>query len=240
MGDNNWYYASNGQQRGPIDRSTLQSMARSGQLSAHDLVWTDGMANWIAAGGVEELFPTGGGVAAATMIDPRTGAVHPAPAGPIPTNYYQPPRQTYAQYAGFWLRFVAWFIDAIISGIAGAIVGGIVGFIIGLSMASSGSSTQQIEAIAGVMGQLLGIVIGWLYCAIMESSSTQATLGKMALGLRVTDMEGNRISFGRASGRHFAKILSGLILLIGYFMAGWTERKQGLHDMIANTLVLRK
>ena len=73
----------------------------------------------------------------------------------------------------------------------------------------------------------------------MESSSRQATVGKMALGLKVTDLEGRRISFARASGRHFAKYISGMILLIGYIMAGFTERKQALHDMIAGTLVQR-
>jgi uncharacterized RDD family membrane protein YckC len=73
----------------------------------------------------------------------------------------------------------------------------------------------------------------------MESSSKQATLGKMALALKVTDLQGRRISFARATGRHFAKIISGMILLIGYIMAGFTERKQALHDMIAGTLVIR-
>jgi uncharacterized RDD family membrane protein YckC len=74
----------------------------------------------------------------------------------------------------------------------------------------------------------------------MESSAWQGTLGKKALGLTVTDLEGRRISFGRATGRYFAKIISTLILCIGYMMAGFTERKQALHDMIAGTLVLRK
>ena len=79
----------------------------------------------------------------------------------------------------------------------------------------------------------------WIYEAGLESSSKQATLGKMAMGLKVTDLVGRRISFARATGRHFAKILSGMILLIGYIMAGFTERKQALHDMIAGTLVQR-
>ena len=79
----------------------------------------------------------------------------------------------------------------------------------------------------------------WIYEASMESSARQATVGKMALALKVTDLEGRRISFARASGRHFAKYISGMILLIGYIMAGFTERKQALHDMIAGTLVVR-
>jgi uncharacterized RDD family membrane protein YckC len=86
----------------------------------------------------------------------------------------------------------------------------------------------------------VGLVIDWLYFALFESSVWQATLGKKALGLEVTDMQGARINFARATGRFFAKFLSGIILLIGYFMIGFTQRKQGLHDMIAGTLVIRK
>jgi len=80
----------------------------------------------------------------------------------------------------------------------------------------------------------------WLYEAFMESSSYQATVGKMIFGMKVTDLNGNRISFERATGRHFAKWLSGVILGIGYIMVAFTERKQGLHDILAGTLVPRK
>ena len=86
---------------------------------------------------------------------------------------------------------------------------------------------------------VLTIAASWLYEALMESSSYQATLGKMIFGMKVTDLYGNRISFARATGRHFAKILSGMILCIGFIMVGFTERKQGLHDLIAGTLVTR-
>jgi uncharacterized RDD family membrane protein YckC len=74
----------------------------------------------------------------------------------------------------------------------------------------------------------------------MESSARQATLGKMALKLAVTDLEGERIGFGRATGRYFAKFLSWLTLLVGFFMAGFTQRKQGLHDILAKTLVISR
>jgi uncharacterized RDD family membrane protein YckC len=74
----------------------------------------------------------------------------------------------------------------------------------------------------------------------MESSRYQASLGKMALGIVVTDLSGQRISFGRATGRHFAKIISKITIYIGYMMAGWTQQKQALHDMIAGCLVIRK
>ena len=88
------------------------------------------------------------------------------------------------------------------------------------------------------MGNLLGFLIAWLYEAIMLSAAPQATLGKMAVGIIVTDEHGQRLSFARATGRHFAKYLSTLTLLIGYMMAGWTERKQALHDFIASSFVV--
>ena len=97
------------------------------------------------------------------------------------------------------------------------------------------------DMISMLIGLNLVLMVGvWLYYALMECSTWQGTLGKKALGLYVTDMEGNRISFGRATGRHFGKILSGLTLLVGYIMAGFTARKQALHDLLASCLMLRK
>jgi uncharacterized RDD family membrane protein YckC len=100
-------------------------------------------------------------------------------------------------------------------------------------------ATEADVASVGVFAAVAGTVLQWVYFAVMESSAKQATLGKMALGLRVTNMEGHRITFGRATGRHFAKLLSTLILLIGFLMVAWTPKKQGLHDQIADTLVLK-
>ncbi|HET7266573.1 MAG TPA: RDD family protein [Oleiagrimonas sp.] len=137
-------------------------------------------------------------------------------------------------HAGFWMRVGAYFIDSIIIAvvfIALAFVGGIVGAF---------SPTNPNDSVAGVLVfELIAVAGIWLYFALFESSSTQATPGKMALGLLVTDEQGRRIGFGRATGRYFGKILSGMILDIGYMMAGWTRRKQGLHDMIASCCVVR-
>jgi uncharacterized RDD family membrane protein YckC len=80
---------------------------------------------------------------------------------------------------------------------------------------------------------------GWLYYALMETSTYQATIGKRALGLKVTGMNGEPVSFGKATVRYFGKILSHLILGIGYMMAAFTAKKQALHDLLAGCLVIR-
>ncbi|MCI0707599.1 MAG: RDD family protein [Ignavibacteriae bacterium] len=154
-------------------------------------------------------------------------------------------------YAGFWKRFAAYLIDGILIGAVCVIVMMVFG--VGLAGFASMnaedmqymSEEEQAAMAAGIFGgmMLVGLiffVLQWLYFALMESSSKQATLGKMALGIVVTDMNGNRISFGRATGRYFGKILSGLIIYIGYIMVAFTEKKQGLHDMMASCLVLNK
>jgi len=148
-------------------------------------------------------------------------------------------------YAGFWLRFVAFIIDSIVLYFVGTII--TLPFIasMGLRGIMRGHMPMSPEELMPLMGALIRLVLirtvlNWLYYALLESSSWQATLGKKALGLEVTDMEGRRISFGRATGRFFAKIISALILWIGFIMAGFTEKKQALHDMIAGTLVIRK
>lgn len=138
-------------------------------------------------------------------------------------------------YGGFWLRFAAYIIDTIVMSIVGGVIGGFAGAGVGLAMGAN----ENLATASGLAGGGLSLVANWLYYAILESSSWQATVGKKALSLVVTDESGQRISFGRASGRYFAKILSAMILLFGYFMIGWSERKRGLHDMIAGTLVFK-
>jgi len=141
-------------------------------------------------------------------------------------------------YGGFWIRVIAAIIDAIILRVVVAPVGMIFG---GLGMAGTLSGIRHTGL--GILGGGITIILlvfgSWLYEAFMESSSYQATLGKMIFGMKVTDLNGNRISFERATGRHFAKWLSTMILGIGYIMVGLTERKQGLHDLLAGTLVRR-
>ncbi|MGA7624186.1 MAG: RDD family protein [Candidatus Acidiferrales bacterium] len=182
---------------------------------------------------------------AAPINPPPAVATPPTPA-PVQPAWQAPAARAPVAYAGFWLRFVAFIIDAIILVFVAQLLtlpfAASMGF--GMRGMFNGHPPNPADFIPmfGIFMRIFAIrlILNWLYYALLESSSWQATLGKKALGLEVTDLEGNRISFGRASGRFFAKIISGLILLIGYIMAGFTEKKQALHDMIAGTLVIRK
>lgn len=142
------------------------------------------------------------------------------------------------EYAGFWKRFAAALIDGLIILVGSAILGAVIGAIIGLSLATSGSDTETIGIIAGAVGNVIGLIFNWLYFTLQESSSKQATFGKRALSIKVTNAQGERISFGRANGRYWAKVISTLTLLIGYFMAGFTQKKQALHDKMSDCLVI--
>jgi uncharacterized RDD family membrane protein YckC len=183
-------------------------------------------------------------VASPPSASPNFASSNPASANPA--SAYAAPATAYQAiapvagvgYGGFWIRVVAAIIDAIILRVVVAPVGMIFG---GLGMAGmmSGIPHRGLRILGGGVTIILLIFGSWLYEAFMESSSYQATLGKMIFGMKVTDLNGNRISFERATGRHFAKWLSTMILGIGYIMVGLTDRKQGLHDLLAGTLVRR-
>jgi len=182
----------------------------------------------------------------------QSPAAQPAPAVP---GSYAPigappvvPASLMYPYAGFWLRFIAYLIDSIILWIVAApiLIFLAVMMGVGAALGHAGDHPEDFFAASGMVAFIFFFVViffggSWLYFALMESSTWQATLGKKAIGLVVTDMQGRRLSFAHATGRFFAKIVTGMIpLAIGYIMAGFTEKKQALHDFIAGTLVLRK
>ncbi len=158
-----------------------------------------------------------------------------------------------ARYAGFWVRLVAIFVDGLVLAIPTWILFGAAFFSSGIlrhfpqgnmndpQAAAQAATTMMIRVFPRLLGAwLVLIVLQWLYSALMESSPKQGTLGKMAMSLRVADLQGRRLSFGHATGRFFSKLVSGLIPFgIGFIMAGFTAKKQALHDMIAGTLVFR-
>ena len=151
----------------------------------------------------------------------------PAAPPPPPVWNAQPAGQGQVAYGGFWIRLVAYIIVL-------SVVVGVLASIMGLNIFDLESEASYDPTL-----NLISAVISWLYFALMESSERGATLGKMALGLRVVSNDGQRLSFLNATGRYFAKILSAMILCIGFLMIAFTDRKRGLHDMIASTLVVK-
>ena len=138
------------------------------------------------------------------------------------------------QYAGFWIRFIAWVIDVAALCVLASILVIIIPILIGPLIGLPGDAAILTSII------VFWVVVPWLYWALMESSSRQATLGKITMGLTVSDMAGNRISFVRATKRYWAKVPSALMLLAGLVMIAFTAKKQGLHDIMTRCLVTAK
>ena len=283
MSGQNWHFAVSGEQRGPISVEQMQQMLARGEVAPDTLVWCDGMSNWVEARTVPEF--SAPPMASATpqfqspayappAYPPQPNAYGQPAQGGMPLNYYTP-SQHGPRYGGFWIRFVAAFVDGLILLIPNMVL------TFGVQMLFNAAPWQQtnfgsgrpanLTAImaANLIGQLLTLALYWLYYAGMESSTKQATLGKQACGLYVTDTDLARLSFGQAGMRAAMKQLgafvsimavavilvagpdskslmlstagssvAGLIMLVGYCMAAFTERKRALHDIIASTLVV--
>jgi len=148
-----------------------------------------------------------------------------------------PAKVVHGRYGGFWVRLVATVIDVLVVQVL--ILPVFIPLRIALAVSSAEIPPDTIRDIAMLQNVVL-VCLGYsIYEAVMESSAPQATVGKRVFGLKVTALDGHRISLLRAIGRHLAKYISSLIFLIGYVVAGFTLRKQALHDLIAKTLVQR-
>src|SRR5258706_2607979 len=133
-----------------------------------------------------------------------------------------------AVFAGFWRRLLAYLIDSVLLfGVQISVAAGVILM-----------APHDVRAIANLAP--VSAALSWAYFALMESSPLSATVGKLALGLYVTDSRGDPITFARASARYWLKIASTLTLMVGWLMAAFTPQKQGLHDVMAGTLVLRR
>ena len=257
-----WYYSdAQRQQHGPVTPGDLAAMHTKGQLPPDTLVWREGMSEWkpwremireVVVGGLPDD-PRAEALVKAAEAAPDDGAYRPyAVAEPSP---YAPPQARvdersavvgggHVVYAGFWKRVAAYFIDYfVVTAITYALMIP-VGIVAGVGIGASATSDDPFASGLGVVFlgliYLISFTIPALYFAWMHASSHQATLGKMAVGIKLVRTDGERVSFWRAFGRLFATILSSLILMIGYLMAGFTERKQALHDMVCDTLVVDK
>lgn len=155
-----------------------------------------------------------------------------APQSDIAPEEFEYSKRSRLKYADFGQRLVAAIIDNVLLRVLGTVVG--------VAIGALGAASEADESVVMGIAIVIGIVLQWLYYALQESSEAQATVGKKLLGLVVVSLTGERISFGQATGRYFGKLLSTIILLIGYLMQPFTEKKQALHDLLAGTLVIKK
>ncbi|WP_233840094.1 RDD family protein [Dyella sp. 2HG41-7] len=220
-----------GERHGPYQEQQIKDWLRSGQLSTDDLGWYDGLADWQP---LSVLFP---------QDKPAPAA---SPYGPPPL---QPREQvTHVDYAGFWQRFGAWVIDLIILMIPSMIVmyafGGFEAYKHLLERVQGGAdmtAALRDYATATEAPNVASLVITYLYYTFFEASRWQATPGKLALRLRVTDLHGARITLMRSAARNVVRLTAqifGLIPVICYIAIAWTQHKQGLHDLWAGTFVI--
>lgn len=249
-----WYYSDYDRNRlGPVGARDLADLHANGQLAPDTLVWREGLAQWqpwrlLMAEVLAAAAPAAPGTPpplAAAPAGPRieTSQFNPYAVAErtVPSSPYAPPRAALDDdgyddegevvYAGFWKRFAAYAVDTFLLAIVFGIGGGIFGASAGEEMFTDGGKAfMKMYAVEFV---LMGVYFAW-----MHASANQATLGKMVVGIKVTDDDGQRISLLRGIGRFFATIPSSIILCIGYAMAGFTDRKRALHDMLASTLVV--
>jgi uncharacterized RDD family membrane protein YckC len=183
------------------------------------------------------------GLGLSSSLAPAQAAAPARAYAGTPVTYAAAPA---SPYGGFWIRLLAHLIDHVILGAVAAPLFFIMVLPAALRVAQEAERTQEPspELIFAILSSVfiyvvLAVAGQWLYEALLTSSSWQATIGKRVLRLKVVDEAGNRISFGRATGRFFAKILSSMFFFIGFIMIGFTERKRGLHDMLAGTVVVR-
>ncbi|WP_279361692.1 RDD family protein [Xanthomonas sacchari] len=257
-----WYYADAAQQRhGPLAAADLQQRFQRGEIGLSTLVWREGLSEWrTLAEFVDELGLTQAPAPAIAPIevDRETPAATvpdawTAPAPAVAASPYAAPSAVLdggarvvgggeVVQAGFWKRVAAYLIDAFLVGIVANVIQFVV--MLGFFGITGFGKQPDFSTAAGIVMllllYLLPMAIAALYYGLFHASTKQATLGKMAVGIKVVRTDGSRITVSRGVGRYFGFMLSSLTLGIGLLMAAFTERKQALHDMLCDTLVVDK
>lgn len=230
-----WYFVDEAHARqGPLGAEALAEAFRRGQVRRESLVWREGMAQWepLEAHLSELPLPA----PAVPPVPPRVAGAAPAQAPAAAGAAADIDR---VQDAGFLRRLGAYLIDGLLLGSAYYVVLMIGSVLIAVAMASKGNS-EAVAITGGVLLALAYALMSYFYYVGMERSKLQATVGKLALGIKVVDAGGRRLGWGRASARWAGSLLSYATVYIGFFLAGWTRRKQALHDLLAGTYVVDK
>ncbi|MEI6713490.1 MAG: RDD family protein [Verrucomicrobiota bacterium] len=242
------YITRNGDQYGPYSIQDANAHIVSGSVTLDDLAWHEGLAGWIPLKTVPGIIqptpatppappalPTAPPPSAGRVVHPTTTSSPKAAAsveGAAGTAVKEP------VYAGFWIRFAALLVDMLVLVIPLQLISMVLGAVL-IQGAQTAESQAELSAYV-LVDDFAQLIVCWLYFALLEASAWQSTIGKKALGLKVIDEKGGRMSFGQASGRYFAKLLSTFILMAGYIMVAFTARKQGLHDRLARVYVIKE
>jgi uncharacterized RDD family membrane protein YckC len=249
----NWYYVEAGQQAGPVDDAQLEALRASGKIQPDTLIWREGMANWAPYSTAKSSGPQPAGGAANTTaaeaVCTECGRIFPVDnmirygnahvcAGCKPIFMQKLAEGAKINtgtlnYAGFWIRFAAKFVDGLILGIPFMIIF----FWVIFSRARS-FERGQVNFLPTLLQ--FGFMLLQMGYQIFFLGKYGATPGKMACGIKVVTSDGGRIGFGRAAGRFFAELLSGLVCYIGYIMVAFDDQKRALHDHICSTRVVYK
>lgn len=245
-----WYYAdASGQRHGPFSAEELEGHVRHARLGPASLVWREGLQDWqpLSAVAAELDLPLDTLAApAADVAVPAADAPYTPPTADLAS--FQPVVAGHLVHAGLWKRFAASFIDSIVTTIISYALM-IPLMLIGVGVMGAGGSDNPFATGAGLASMLAIYPILFLapcvYFGWMQSSSLQASLGKLAVGIKVTRTDGQRMSFWRGFLRSlaylvFTMVTCGLGVLISGLMVALTERKQALHDMLCDTLVVDK
>ena len=214
-----YHYSRDYQPVGPATEDELTHLLQTGGI-VDTLILPEGAKQWARYGDIFAPPPP--------QPLAQTTANVAAPIPPIPRPPAIPAKDAFA-HAGFWLRFAACLVDFFILLVSVSVI------CLLLTATASDADRKDVDSIYTPVANL----IWWLYYAISQSSSWQATIGQKLLGLKVVGYDGRRISFGRATGRFFAMYLSALIFLVGFVMIAFTHYKQALHDLIAQTFMVK-
>ena len=199
------------------------------------LVWHDGMNDWMTAGQAGFAPATASPQAAARPAQHAHGLRSPHAGRGERLRDLESQRM-----AGFWLRAVALVIDSVVLSAMSYGITFVIGLVIGFLLGVNGTGlTEEMLGFFALVDLFVSLALPVLYYAKLESGASQATWGKKALGLRVIREDGQPISFPLAVGRHFGRLLSGVILGVGYLLAAIGPRHQALHDMICKTYVIQ-
>lgn len=252
-----WFFADAQRvQHGPMGAADLVAAFQAGKFSAQDLVWREGMAEWrpfaqfATEFGLDEddLYPGQAGnemnlTQLSEPLRPRADDnPYAAPSAPLSDSVYAAMGDHEVVYAGFWKRFAALFLDNLILSVASYAI--LIPLVLLMGMGDLFTNPESAPELSPGQLGLVGLIyliyptLSFLYFCLLESGPAQASLGKRVVGIKVCTVQGQRMSFANAAGRWFATLLSYLTLYIGFAMAGFTERKQALHDMLASTLVV--